>query len=122
MKFIRILATGLLGAALVSGGAFAASDDDDDKSPPQREMYMKMAKERHEMSQDMMTMLRETMEIVRNLDDKPSAGEKEKLSKMIERMDGMMKRHDEMREEYRKKRDILVKGLVAAGLPDCGWT
>lgn len=106
MKLIRIVTAGIIGAALVGGVAVASPEGEGhEQRSDKREMYMKMAQERHEMSQDMMKMLRETMEIVRNLDHKASAGEKEKLGKMIGRIDEMLQKHEDMREEHKQMHD-----------------
>ena len=64
---------------------------------------MEMMKARHEMMNGMMSMMKETMFIVKNLNHKPSPAEREKLAGMIKRMDEMMAQHDEMHEKMRKK-------------------
>lgn len=64
---------------------------------------MEMMKARQEMMTDMMGMLKETMTILKNLNHKPSAAEKEKLADMIGRMDEIIASHDEMHEKMHKK-------------------
>lgn len=52
---------------------------------------------------DMMRMLKETMEIVRDLNHKPSAKDKERLNEMIERLDKSIAKHKEMKKKWSKK-------------------
>jgi len=50
-----------------------------------------------------MTMLKETMTILKGMNHKPSDEEHEKLSEMIASMDKMIAHHDEMHEKMRER-------------------
>ena len=112
MRSIMVVVATGFAAMLISAPVFADMDKDDSgKSGDKREMYMKMAQERHEMSIDMMKMLRDTMEIVKNLEHRPTAEEKEKLGKMISQMDEMISKHEKIYEEHRKiHQDMMDNG------------
>jgi paraquat-inducible protein B len=45
---------------------------------------------------ELMSMLRETMDIIRNLDHAPTADEKRHLTEMMSRLDAMLKQQQEM--------------------------
>lgn len=64
---------------------------------------MEMMKARQQMMTDMMGMLKETMAILKGINHKPSAAEREKLDAMIGRMDKMIAQHEEMHEKMHKK-------------------
>ncbi len=92
MKTITaLLSTGLISALFVSP-VFAGKNNDDDK----RKKYQQHYTQRHQMHMDMMQMLSETMTVLRDLNHKPSAEEKARLSDMIKQLDEMMATHKEM--------------------------
>jgi hypothetical protein len=78
MKMLQIIGSGMLATALVSGAAIADEGRhhmgmgmmDGDRSE-----YGMMFKERHQMSMDMMTMLKDVMGILKDLNHKPAAEE-----------------------------------------------
>ncbi|OGT19422.1 MAG: hypothetical protein A2V90_01205 [Gammaproteobacteria bacterium RBG_16_57_12] len=77
-----------------------ASDKDDDKDTSQdKRPYMEMAREHAQMSDNMMMMLKQTMAILKDLNNAPSDADKAQLGKMIGDLDAMMKRHHDMREK-----------------------
>lgn len=59
--------------------------------------------ERHQMMQDVMGMMKETMMILKDLNHTPTAEQKGKLDEMIKRMDGFMKKHEEMMKHKEEK-------------------
>ena len=89
-----LIVTGLLSATMMSP-ALAGKDDDKDWRKKYQEHYL----QRHQMNMDMMKMLSETMTILRDLNHKPSAEEKARLSEMIKQLDEMMVAHKEMEDE-----------------------
>ena len=113
MKMMNIIVPVILSLFLL-GGYVHASDADMSESKGHKgkmEMAgkkshgggMEMMKARQQMMTDMMVMLKETMSILKGLNHKPSAGEKEKLGDMIASMDKMIAHHDEMHEKMRKR-------------------
>ncbi len=64
--------------------------------------YKEHYKKRHQMGMDMMQMMVETMTILRDLNHKPSADEKARLSEMIEQMEAMMADHRDMGKMHKK--------------------
>ncbi len=56
--------------------------------------------EHHKMMTDMMGMIKDTMGIVKDLNHKPTAEQKEKLSDMIDNMEGIMKMHEEKMKKH----------------------
>ena len=101
MKTASIFGFGLLALMFMSGPAMA------DKGPHTGMMGDKdgqhmMYKDHHDMSMEMMKMMKEVMGIVKNLDQKPGAAEKEKLDKMMSRLDEMMQQHEDMMKKARE--------------------
>ena len=64
--------------------------------------YKEHYKKRHQMGMDMMQMMVETMTILRDLNHKPSADEKARLSEMIKQMEMMMEDHKQMGKMHKK--------------------
>ena len=96
-KKTRFLCAGLISALFVSP-VFASKDNDNDK----RKNYQEHYKQRHQMNIDMMQMLSETMVILRDINHKPSAAEKARLSDMIKQLDEMMMSHKNMADQAGK--------------------
>jgi len=101
MKTVRIFMYGLLALMFMSGPAMA------DKGPHMGMMGDKdgqhmMYRDHHDMSMEMMKMMKEVMGIVKNLEHRPSAAEKEKLDKMMSRLDEMMQQHEDMMKKARE--------------------
>ncbi len=106
MKTITaLLSTGLISALFVSP-VFAGKSDDNGKRGHYKEHYM----QRHQMNMDMMKMLSETMSILRDLNHKPSAEEKARLSDMISQINEMAVKHKEMGDKAMKHMDMKNKG------------
>ncbi len=114
MKVMNIMATVILSLFLMGGYAHASDMDmSEGKGHHKGNMDMvgkkshgggmEMMQARHQMMNDMMGMLKETMSILKGLNHKPSAGEKEKLGDMIASMDKMIAHHDEMHEKMRER-------------------
>lgn len=59
--------------------------------------------EHHQMMQDMMGMMKETMAVLKDLNHSPTAEQKTRLDEMINKMDGFMKKHEEMMKEKQEK-------------------
>ena len=104
-KVTAILATGLLGAAMLNP-VFASKGNDDDK----RKNYQEHYKQRHQMNMDMMQMLTETMTILRGLDASPSADQKARLGDMIKQLEQMMEEHKTMGDKAMQRMDKHMKG------------
>lgn len=81
---------GMMGGKMMGSGMMG--------SGMMREKMMK----HHAMMDDMMGMLKETMQILRNLSHKPDASQKKRLDEMIKKMDEMMKMHKEMMQMMEK--------------------
>lgn len=64
--------------------------------------YKEHYKKRHQMGMDMMQVMVETMTILRDLNHKPSADEKARLSEMIKQMETMMADHKQMGKMHKK--------------------
>lgn len=58
----------------------------------------------HKQMDEINGMLRDVMVILRDLNHKPSAAERNQLNNMIHRMDEIMEERKHMREKYMKKR------------------
>jgi alpha-D-ribose 1-methylphosphonate 5-triphosphate diphosphatase PhnM len=99
-KLLAGLSSAIIASTFISNPAFAEKDRDGDS---RRDHYKKAFEERHQMSQNMMSALKETMTILRDLNHKPTVAEKQRLSDMIEQMDVMMSRHDEMAKKRMKE-------------------
>lgn len=72
---------------------------------PDQGMHKKRYLKHHQMNMDMMQILTETMSIVRNMNHKPSATDKEQLDKMIKQLNKMMNNHKEMGQHAGKHGD-----------------
>lgn len=99
MKTMRILALMML-MLVLSGGAWA--EDSNEKDDEWADFRMMMT-ERHQMVRNMMAMNREMMVILKNLDHRPSAADKEKLDNMIKDMDDMIAHDVEIGKRMMKK-------------------
>lgn len=66
-------------------------------------MYPKMMEQRKEMMDTMMTMMKETMGILKDLNHTPGADQKKRLGEMMSKLDEMMKKHNAMHEEMMKQ-------------------
>lgn len=64
----------------------------------------------HEKMGGLMEMLKETMDIVKNLSHVPSAAQKQKLTEMMGRLDEMIKAHDAM-GEMGKRHESMKEGM-----------
>jgi hypothetical protein len=76
---------------------------DDDKTTDEWTDFRIMMTERHKMVRSMMTMTRETMEIVKNMEHHPSAADKKKLDNMIKDVDTMIEQDVEIGKKMMKK-------------------
>lgn len=103
MKNINRLILVLLTSLLFTTAVWADKDDKERRDDDQWSDFRMVMTQRHEMMVGMMKMTRETMEILKNLNHKPSAAEKEKLAMMIEDLDRMMARDKEMSNKMMHK-------------------
>ncbi len=99
-KGMGLLLAGALVLLLAGGQVFAGEMKGHGNG---KSMFGQMMKERQQMMTDMMGMMKEMMGILRNLNHKPSAAERERLGEMMQHMDEMMARHEEMHEMMRKR-------------------
>lgn len=90
MKQLQILLVAVM--LLASVGTVMASDKDKKDGDDWADFRMMMT-ERNKMVRSMMAMTRETMKIVRDMDHRPSAADKQKLSDMIDDIDKLIE-HD----------------------------
>ncbi len=108
MKIVTLFPAALLGLALSTGYAIAGSDEHSSD-------YKMMMQERHQMMNDMMSMMKTTMGILRDLNHTPSAEQKKQLSEMMAKMDQMMSRHDEMHAMMKGMMQHKGKGGMGMG-------
>lgn len=64
-----------------------------------------MMKEHHQTMKEVKGMLKEVMVILKGINHQPSAAEKEKLGKMITRLDEIMKKDDDMAAKWKEMKD-----------------
>ncbi len=94
---IKLLPAALLGLALSTGHTLADSDE-------HKADYNMMMQERHAMMNDMLSMMKTTMGILRDLNHQPSAEQKRQLSEMMAGIDEMMANSDRMHK--------MMKGMM----------
>ncbi len=96
---------------LLGGGLAQASEGHGGKGMSGGGMSQMMARmqARHQMMSEMMAMMKEMMGILKNLDHHPSAEEKTRLGKMMQRMDEMLAQHDEMFAEMQQRMQEMHK-------------
>ena len=61
----------------------------------------------HNVTEELMIMLKETMGILRNLDHAPTAEEKKHLMKMMARLDDMLKQQQTMTQDLKNQLDNI---------------
>ena len=99
MRAIMIVA--MLMAMMLLGGSIWA--DDDATKTDEWADFRTMMTERHKMVRSLMTMTRETMTIVKNMEHHPSAADKKKLDNMINDVDSMIEQDVEIGKKMMKK-------------------
>jgi len=99
MRMMNVLAMVMV-TMLLTGTAWAA---DDGQKMDEWADFRTMMTERHKMVRGMMEMNSELMKIVKNLNHKPSAAEKEKLGNMIKDIDTMIAHDVEIGKKMMKK-------------------
>ena len=101
-RFTTLLLAAVIALSIVITPAFA------DMSEKKGDMMGgdMMMKDHQGMCQDAMGILKETMTILKDMNHTPSAEQKKKLEEMITKIDGIMKKHKEMkhREERMEKK------------------
>lgn len=113
MKILQMIGSGLTAMVLMTGIAMADAgphmgmgkgmgmmNDDGDG-------YRMMYREHHQVTQDMMMMLKDVMGILKGMNHHPTAEEKERLGKMMDKLDKMMAEHEDMMKkakDYHEKR------------------
>jgi len=109
MKNTGFVLSALLALTLMASTATAEKKDGKMGNPcammGQDGMMGSMMQERHQMGQEMMEMLKETMSILKGLNHQPTAAEKQKLGEMIGRMDAIMEKHKTMMEKKQEWKD-----------------
>ncbi|MFZ3114277.1 MAG: hypothetical protein WA133_11800 [Syntrophales bacterium] len=68
-----------------------------------------MMKDHQGMCQDAMGILKETMIILKNMNHTPSAEQKKKLEEMITKIDGIMRKHEDMMKYRKERREKMEK-------------
>jgi len=86
----------------------------DDEKPGGNPQWSEMEQRRQSVTEELMSMLKETMGILRNLDSKPSADEKKRLDAMISRLNVLLAQQQEMmkrmqEEQLEQQRDIIQR-------------
>ena len=109
MKIFQLIGSGVLATVLFSGVALAdeGRNGRDEGMMGGDDDYPMMSQQRFQISNDMMTMMKDVMGILKNLNHKPADAEKERLAKVMGKLDEMMATHKEMNEkanEMRKER------------------
>lgn len=112
MKITRMITIAMLSIFVMSGSAFASEGQHQGKvmSDGYKQHYLTMMKERHQMTHDMMAMMKDLAGIIKGLNHKPDADEKNRLGKMMSDLDGMMQAHEDrknkMKEMHKKKKEM----------------
>ncbi|MEJ2566039.1 MAG: hypothetical protein P8164_09885 [Gammaproteobacteria bacterium] len=70
----------------------------DGDSPEDTPDWQGMVKQRQNTTEALMSMLKETMAILKDMNRKPSDQQQQRLSAMMARLDGMLERHKKMME------------------------
>ncbi|MEE8573827.1 MAG: hypothetical protein V3T30_00295 [Thermodesulfobacteriota bacterium] len=100
-----ILLTILIAIFMTTPMAFARDDRNGHDGHDKQEMsgkHHEMMRKHQEMKRETMEMLKKTMTIIKNLNHKPSATDKKKLSEMIEKLDGMISSCDKKAEKMKR--------------------
>ena len=79
MKKLQILGAGLVATMLMTGNVMADAGPHMGMMGGPDDSYRAMFKERYQMSQDMMMMLKDVMGILKDMNHHPTAAEKERL-------------------------------------------
>ena len=80
-----------------------------------KKMYMHRMMKHHKMMDNMMKMLKETMVILRDLSHRPTEAQKKKLEEMIEKMDKMIKMHNQMMMKMKQKMQQKMQKQMEGG-------
>ncbi len=96
MNLQKLLIATAITTTLLAPNAFAGKDHGDKKH---HESGMHAG---HKIHHEMTTMLKTTMEILRDLNHQPSAAEKEKLTAMISKIDNMLEQHTKMKKKHKE--------------------
>lgn len=99
MKALRVVMLPMV-MLFASGAVLADSDENNDENWND---FSAMMTERSKMLRTTMMMLRETMQIVKDMNHHPSAADKEKLAKMIDETNGLMEHEAELGKKMMKK-------------------
>ena len=93
-RYLSILNLGLFLAFAASGPVLASDDHDGDRSMKDKWADFRMIQtERHKMITELMVITRDLAEILRNLNHRPSAAERDALAGMARKLDEMLE-HD----------------------------
>lgn len=110
MKTISFCAWILMSVMIMQGAAMAADDGANSGGSQLRQMMH----DRQQMTQDVLAMMKETMDIIRNLDRKPTLKEKQRLEEMMAKLDQIMQKEKEMaqrQDELMRRRQGTAKGM-----------
>ena len=102
MKMLQILGSGLVATVLMTGVAMADSGPHMGMMGGPDDSYRTMFKERYQMSQDMMMMLKDVMGIIKGMNHHPTAEEQERLGKMMDKLDKMMATQEDMMKKAKE--------------------
>jgi hypothetical protein len=75
----------------------------DEEKPGDHSQLSEMEQQRQSATEELMSILKETMGILRNLDGKPSADEKKRLDAMISRLDVLLVQQQEMMQRMQEE-------------------
>ena len=103
-RSLSILSLGLFLAFTASGPALASGDHDGDRSMKDKWADFRMIQtERHKMITELMVITRDLTEILRNLNHRPSASEREALAGMAKKLDEMLEHDKEISRKMAHK-------------------
>jgi hypothetical protein len=115
-RFISAFATGILTVTLFAAPALAnekhAGKDKDKGSEMMGGHGMDNAvrMEHHKLMKDTLEMMKQTMTILKGLEHKPTVEQQKSLDEMIGRIDGIIKRHEEMMmKKHDMKKEMMEK-------------
>lgn len=108
-RFISAFATGILTVTLFAAPALANEKHDGKDKDKGSEMMgghgmdSAVRMEHHKLMKDTLEMMKQTMTILKGLKHEPTVEQQKNLDEMIGRIDGIIKRHEEM---MMKKHDM----------------
>ena len=102
MKMLQILGSGLVATVLMTGTVMADAGPHMGMMRGSDDNYRMMYQEHNQMSHDIMMMLKDVMGILKGMNHHPTAEEKERLNKMMDKLDKMMAAQEDMVKKARE--------------------